>query len=53
MTKFNIKKFYLLPTHCISCFVRISEQKQRLLFYRALIIGLYNRDEMCLLRGTK
>jgi hypothetical protein len=42
--QFNIQQFYALPTLYL-CVLYLSENKQRL-------IGFYNRDEKCLLRGT-
>ena len=50
--RFNIHKFYVLPTQCMCiCVVCGSENKQRLFPYTALT-GFYNQDGVCLLRGT-
>ena len=42
---------YVLPTQCI-CVLCGSEKKQRLFHCTALTGWFYNRDELCLLRGT-
>jgi hypothetical protein len=50
--QFNIQQLYVLPTHCIyvfSVYLRTSSDSCHL--YNKLI-GFYNRDEKCLLRGT-
>jgi hypothetical protein len=39
------------PHSVFMCFVRISEKKQ-LLFPYTKLTGFYNRDSVCLLRGT-
>ena len=44
--QFNIQQLYVLPTLYL-CVFYLSENKQRL-----VLIGFYNRDEKCLLRGT-
>jgi len=50
--QFNIQQFYVLPTQLYLCVMYGSENKQRLLPYTALPAGFYNRDGVCLLRGT-
>ena len=50
-TRFNIQQFYVLPTLCL-CVLCGSENKQRLFPYTALTDWFYNRDGLCLLRGT-
>jgi len=49
--QFNIQQMYDLPTLYL-CVLYLSENKQRLAFLQHKLIGLYNRDEKCLLRGT-
>jgi len=48
--QFNIQQLYALPTLYL-CVLYLSENKQRLVSHHKLI-GFYNRDEKCLLRGT-
>ena len=48
--QFNIQQLYVLPTLYL-CVLYLSENKQRLVSQHKLI-GFYNRDEKCLLRGT-
>ena len=43
--QFNIQQLYVLPTLYL-CVLYLSENKQHKL------IGFYNQDEKCLLRGT-
>ena len=45
--QFNTQQLYALPTPYL-CVLYLSENKQRLV----PLIGFYNRDEKCLLRGT-
>ena len=49
--QFNIQQLYVLPTLYL-CVLYLSENKQRIVPQHKLI-GFYNRDENCLLRGTK
>jgi len=49
--QFNIQQLYILPTLCL-CVLYLSQNKQRLLPHTTCLIGFYNRDEKCLLRGT-
>ena len=50
--QFNIQQLYALPTLYL-CVLCLSENKQRLLCHlQHKLIGFYNRDEKCLLRGT-
>ena len=49
---FNIHKFYVLPTQCIYVFVWKWEQTAIISLYSINLTGLYNRDGVCLLRGT-
>jgi hypothetical protein len=44
--QFNVQQLYSLPT------LYLSENKQRLVSLTDKLIGFYNRDEKCLLRGT-
>jgi len=48
--QFNIKKLYALPTLYL-CVLYLSENKQRLVPQQKLV-GFYNPDGKCLLRGT-
>jgi hypothetical protein len=44
----NIQQFYVLPTQCIYVFcVDLTTNSD----YFPILTGLYNRDEVCLLRG--
>jgi hypothetical protein len=53
-TKFNIKKFYVLPIDGINVILYGPHKKQLDLFpYTAIIDSFYNRDSVCLPRGTK
>ena len=45
----NIQQLYALPT---LCFVFIWEQTATCAHLQHKLIGFYNRDEKCLLRGT-
>ena len=49
--QFNIQQLYVLPTLYL-CVLYLSENKQRLFHLQHRLIGFYNRDEKCLLRGT-
>jgi hypothetical protein len=50
--QFNIQQLYALPTLYL-CVLYLSENKQRLVpLIQHKLIGFYNRDEKCLLRGT-
>ena len=49
--QFNIQQLYVLPTLYL-CVLYLSENKQRLCHLQHKLIGFYNRDEKCLLRGT-
>ena len=49
--QFNIQQLYVLPTLYL-CVLYLSEKKQRLVPLTAKLIGFYNRDEKCLLRGA-
>jgi hypothetical protein len=50
--QFNIQQLYVLPTLYL-CVLYLSENKQRLVCHlQHKLIGFYNRDEKCLLRGT-
>jgi hypothetical protein len=48
--QFNIQQLYALPTLCL-CVLYLSENKQWLVPLKHKLIGFYNRDEKCLLRG--
>jgi hypothetical protein len=49
-SKFNIQQLYALATLYLCVFVFISEHSATCATYK--LIGFYNRDEKCLLRGT-
>ena len=49
--QFNIQQLYVLPTQYLRV-LYLSENKQRLVNLQHKLIGFYNRDEKCLLRGT-
>ena len=49
--QFNIQQLYALPTLYL-CVLYLSENKERLVPLQHKLIGFYNRDEKCLLRGT-
>ena len=49
--QFNIQQLCVLPTMYL-CVLYLSENKERLVPLTAKLIGFYNRDEKCLLRGT-
>ena len=49
--QFNIQQLYVLPVLYL-CVLYLSENKQRLCHLYHKLIGFYNRDEKCLLRGT-
>ena len=49
--QFNIQQLYALLTLHL-CVLYLSENKQRLVPLKHKLIGFYNRDEKCLLRGT-
>ena len=50
--QFKIQQLYVLPTLYL-CALYLSENKQRLVRHlQHRLIGFYNRDEKCLLRGT-
>ena len=51
--QFNIQQLYVLPTLYL-CVLYLPENKQRLVPLTAhKLIGFYNKDEKCLLRGMK
>ena len=50
--RFNIHKFHVLPHTVYLCVLCRSKNKQRLFPYTALTNWFYNRDRVCLLRGT-
>jgi hypothetical protein len=50
--QFNIQQFYVLPHTVCLCVLCGSQNKKRLFPYTDLTDWFYNRDGMCLLRGT-
>ena len=49
--QFNIQQLYVLPTLYL-CVLYLSEKNCDLCRLQHKLIGFYNRDEKCLLRGT-
>ena len=49
--QFNIQQLHVLPTLYL-CVLYLSENKSDLCHLQHKLIGFYNRDEKCLLRGT-
>jgi hypothetical protein len=50
--QFNIQQLYVLPTHCIYVFCIYLRKNSDLCHLYHELVGSYNRDEKCLLRGT-
>jgi hypothetical protein len=50
--QFNIQELYALPTLCIRVFHIYLRTKSDLYHLYHKLIGCYNQDEKCLLRGT-
>ena len=50
--KFNIQQLYVLPTQHIYVFCIYLRTNSDLCHLQYKLIGFYNRDEKCLLRGT-
>jgi len=50
--QFNIQQLYALPTHCTFVFCVYLRTNRNLCHFQHKLIGFYNRDEKCLLRGT-
>ena len=50
--QFNIQQLYVLHTHCIYVFCIYLRTNSDLCHLQHKLIGFYNRDEKCLLRGT-
>ena len=49
--QFNIQQLYVLPTLYL-CVLYLSRTNSDLCHLQRKLIGFYNRDEKCLLRGT-
>jgi hypothetical protein len=49
--QFNIKHLFVLPTLYL-CVLHLSGKNSGLGHLNHKVIGVYNRDEKCLLRGT-
>ena len=49
---FNIQQFHVLPTHCIYVFCVDLRTNSHYFPIQHYLTGLYNRDGVCLLRGT-
>ena len=50
--QFSIQQLYVLPTLCIYVFCIYLRTNSDLCHLYHKLIGFYNRDETCLLRGT-
>ena len=50
--QFNIQQLYVLPHIVFMCFVIYLRTNSNLCQLEHKLIGFYNRDEKCLLRGT-
>ena len=50
--QFNIQQFYVLPTQCIYVFCVDLRTNSDYFPLQHQLTGLYNRDGVCLLRGT-
>ena len=50
--QFNIQQFHILPTQCIYVFCVDLRTNSNYFPIRHQLAGLYNRDGVCLLRGT-
>ena len=50
--QFNIQQLYALSTQCIYVFCIYLRTNGVLCHLQHKLIGFYNRDEKCLLRGT-
>ena len=50
--QFNIQQLYVLPPHCIYVFCIYLRTNSDLCHLQHKLIGFYNRDEKCSLRGT-
>ena len=50
--QFNIQELYVLPTHYIYVFCIYLRTNSDLCHLQHKLIGFYNRDGKCLLRGT-
>jgi len=48
----NTQKFYVQPTHCIYAFCMDLRTSSDYFAIQNWLTGFYNRDEVCLLRGT-
>jgi len=50
--QFNIQQFYVLPTQCIYVFCVDLRTNSHYFPIQHYLTGFYNRDGVCLLRGT-
>ena len=50
--QFDIQQFYVLPTQCVYVLSIYLRTNSDLCHLQHKLIGFYNRDEKCLLRGT-
>ena len=50
--QFNIQRFYVLPTQCIYVFCVDLRTNSDYFPIQHQLVGFYNRDGECLLRGT-
>ena len=51
-SRFTIQKFYVLPTQCIYLFCTSLRTNSDYFPIQQSLTGFYNRDGVCLLRGT-
>jgi len=50
--QFNIQQFYVLPTRCIYVFCVDLRTNSDYFHIQQQLTGFYNRDGVCVLRGT-
>ena len=50
--QFNINQFYVLPTQCVYVFCVDLRTNSDYFTVQHSLVGFYNRDGVCLLRGT-
>jgi hypothetical protein len=51
-TSFKIHEFYVLPTQCVYVFCMDLRTNSDYFLVQHSLIGFYNRNGQCLLRGT-
>ena len=50
--QFSIQQIYVLPTQCVYVFCVDLRTNSDYFHIQHKLVGLYNRDGVCLLRGT-